>query len=42
VHAVPQAFPEHAKRDALLEQMGLTAEAVTADTISRWARLAVT
>jgi len=41
VHAVPQAFPEHAKRDALLEQMGLTPEAVTADTIQRWARIAV-
>ncbi|CAA9354955.1 MAG: 1-deoxy-D-xylulose 5-phosphate synthase [uncultured Nocardioidaceae bacterium] len=39
VHAVPQAFPEHAKRNVLLEDMGLTAEAVTADTIEQWARL---
>ena len=39
VHAVPQQFLEHARRDALLEEMGLTAEAVTADTIERWSRL---
>ncbi len=39
VHAVPQHFPEHAKRDALLEAMGLGAEAITADTVQRWARL---
>ena len=39
VHAVPQQFPGHAKRDVLLEDMGLTAEAVTADTIKRWNRL---
>lgn len=39
VHAVPQAFPEHAKRDVLLEHFGLTPEAIAADTVTTLDRL---
>ncbi|WP_229054171.1 1-deoxy-D-xylulose-5-phosphate synthase [Aeromicrobium sp. Leaf350] len=40
VHAVAQEFLPHAKRDVLLERLGLTAGAVADDTIATLSRLA--
>jgi 1-deoxy-D-xylulose-5-phosphate synthase len=39
VHAIAQEFLPHAKRDVLLERLGLTPEAVADDTRTTWARL---
>jgi 1-deoxy-D-xylulose-5-phosphate synthase len=35
VHAIAQEFLEHDKRDAICEELGLTAEAVAQDTLAR-------
>ncbi|KAA1420033.1 1-deoxy-D-xylulose-5-phosphate synthase [Mumia zhuanghuii] len=35
VHGVTQEFFDHAKRDVLLERMGLTADAIAADALAR-------
>ncbi|QMW64802.1 1-deoxy-D-xylulose-5-phosphate synthase [Mumia sp. ZJ1417] len=35
IHGVTQEFFDHAKRDVLLERMGLTGEAIAADTLAR-------
>jgi 1-deoxy-D-xylulose-5-phosphate synthase len=37
VHAIAQEFLEHDKRDAICEELGLTAEAVAQDTLRRLA-----
>ena len=34
IHGISQEFPQHAKRDALMKQMGLTVESITSDAIS--------
>ncbi|MDO9377472.1 MAG: 1-deoxy-D-xylulose-5-phosphate synthase [Nocardioidaceae bacterium] len=34
IHAVPQEFLTHAKRDVILERIGLTAPAIVADTLA--------
>ncbi|NLC97710.1 MAG: 1-deoxy-D-xylulose-5-phosphate synthase [Actinomycetales bacterium] len=34
IHGISQEFPRHAKRDALMKQMGLTVESITSDAIS--------
>lgn len=39
VHGVAQEFLDHAKRPVILERLGLTPDAVAADTRTRWARL---
>ncbi|MGH3425222.1 MAG: hypothetical protein ACRDO8_10860, partial [Nocardioidaceae bacterium] len=36
VHAIAQDFLEHAKRAVLLERLGLTADAIAADTLRYW------
>ncbi|MGJ9412494.1 1-deoxy-D-xylulose-5-phosphate synthase [Aeromicrobium sp. CF4.19] len=38
VHGVAQEFLEHAKRPVILERLGLTPEAVAADTLAAWTR----
>ncbi|UYM04867.1 1-deoxy-D-xylulose-5-phosphate synthase [Solicola gregarius] len=35
VHGVPQEFPDHAKREVILERVGLTPEAILDDTRAR-------
>jgi 1-deoxy-D-xylulose-5-phosphate synthase len=35
VHAIEQEFLQHDKRDAICEDLGLTAEAVAQDTLAR-------
>jgi 1-deoxy-D-xylulose-5-phosphate synthase len=35
IHGVPQHFLDHAKRPAILEQIGLTPQAITLDTLER-------
>jgi 1-deoxy-D-xylulose-5-phosphate synthase len=35
IHGIPQAFLGHAKREAILERIGLTAQAIALDTITR-------
>ncbi|MGI8953288.1 MAG: 1-deoxy-D-xylulose-5-phosphate synthase [Nocardioidaceae bacterium] len=35
VHAVPQEFLDHAKRGVILERVGLTGDAIAADTLTR-------
>ena len=39
VHGVAQEFLDHAKRPVILERLGLTPDAVAADTRTRWERL---
>ncbi|MGI8614053.1 MAG: 1-deoxy-D-xylulose-5-phosphate synthase, partial [Nocardioidaceae bacterium] len=39
VHAIPQVFLEHDRADAIREEIGLTADAIAQDTLSRWAAL---
>jgi len=38
IHGIPQHFLDHAKRAAVLEQIGLTAQAITLDTLDRLVR----
>jgi 1-deoxy-D-xylulose-5-phosphate synthase len=40
VHGVAQEFLDHAKRPVILERLGLTPDAVAADTRTAWARVA--
>lgn len=42
VHGIEQEFLDHAKRDIILGRLGLTAEAVAADTLAALARNSVT
>jgi 1-deoxy-D-xylulose-5-phosphate synthase len=35
VHGIPQEYLQHAKRDAILERIGLTPQAVALDTLAR-------
>jgi 1-deoxy-D-xylulose-5-phosphate synthase len=35
IHGIPQAFLDHAKREAILERIGLTAQTIALDTITR-------
>jgi 1-deoxy-D-xylulose-5-phosphate synthase len=41
IHGIPQAFLDHAKREAILERIGLTAQAIALDTITRLGALDV-
>ena len=38
MHGVEQEFLDHAKRDVILERLGLTPDAVMADTLDTLAR----
>jgi len=40
IHGIPQEFLDHAKRNAILEHVGLTAQAIAHDTIQRLGYLA--
>jgi 1-deoxy-D-xylulose-5-phosphate synthase len=35
IHGIPQEFLDHAKREAILERVGLTAQTIALDTITR-------
>jgi 1-deoxy-D-xylulose-5-phosphate synthase len=35
IHGIPQAFLDHAKRESILERIGLTAQTIALDTITR-------
>ena len=39
IHGIPQEFLQHAKREAILERIGLTPQTIALDTIERLARL---
>ena len=38
VHGIAQEFLDHAKRNVILERLGLTPDAIVADTLEAWAR----
>ncbi len=38
VHGIAQEFLDHAKRDVILDRLGLTPDAIAADTLQAWTR----